>query len=237
MGKGLEEMVRGKLIVIDGADGSGKTEQTKRLVARLEEEGYNVKTVSFPRYGEPAAEDVARYLRGDFGPMDQLDPKVVSDYFAFDRADFAPTLRRWLAEGYIVVSNRYTTSNVGHQSIKYPTTEEQDGYINWLFDREYEELGIPRPDATIVCHVPYDVAVENIRKKDASRQDRNYLHGAKADIHEKDSSHLHKAIEAYRRSAERLPGWYLVECCIEGDNKPYEEIHEQIWDIVNKIIR
>jgi len=233
----MVDNLEGRLIVIDGADGSGKTEQTKMLIARLEAEGYSVKTVSFPRYGEPAAADVEKYLNGFFGPKEDIEPRKVSGFYALDRADFAPVMKGWLDEGYIVVSNRYTTSNVGHQSIRLPSWEERDGFVEWLFDYEHNQLGIPRPDATIICHVPYDITLRNILQKDAGRQDRSYLKDQKMDIHEKDKNHLMNAIEAYQRYAGMLPGWHLVECTAGEEMRGYEAIQEDIWKIVVPILK
>ncbi len=232
-----ERGLEGKLIVIDGSDGSGKTEQTKRLIDRLWQEGYSVKTVSFPRYGYPAASDVEKYLTGKMGPKESIEPMKVAGFYAADRADFAPVLKKWLDDGHIVVSNRYTTSNVGHQSIRYPTWEMRDLFVEWLLDYEYNQLGIPLPDATIICHVPYEAAARNIIMKDAGRSDRNYLQGKKTDIHEKDRNHLMNAIEAYHRYAQTLPGWHLVECALNGDMLCYADIHNSIWKIAEQVIR
>jgi dTMP kinase len=229
--------LEGKLIVIDGSDGSGKTWQADLLVARFEKEGYKVNTISFPRYGNPAAEDVARYLRGEFGPKEGIPPKKVAGFYAFDRADAAPEIFADLKSGIHKVSNRYISANVGHQSIRLPTWEERDEFVDWLFDYEFNQMGIPRPAATIICHVPYEVAAGNIMKKDSSRQDRSYLHGAKMDIHEKDKAHLMNAIEAYQRYATRLDGWHLVDCAKDGEMRDAKEIHEDIWKIVEPILR
>ena len=233
----MVDNLEGKLIVIDGPDGSGKTEQTKLLIARLEAEGYPVKTISFPRYGEPAAADAERYLNGEYGPKEGIEPKRVAGFYAADRADFSPQLKEWLKQGFIVVSNRYTTSNVGHQSIRLPSWEERDGFVEWLFDYEYNQLGIPRPDATIICHVPYELALRNIMLKDAGRQDRSYLKDKKMDIHEKDREHLMNAIEAYQRYAGMLPGWHLVECSEGKEMRTYEAIQDMIWEIVEPIVK
>jgi dTMP kinase len=229
--------LEGKLIVIDGSDGSGKTWQAELLVARFEREGYRVNTISFPRYGSAAAADVAKYLRGEFGPKEGIHPKKVAGFYALDRADAAPEIIADLKKGINKVSNRYVSANVGHQSIRLPTWEERDEFVDWLFDYEFNQMGIPRPAATIICNVPYEVAIENIMKKDASRQDRSYLQGAKMDIHEQDRTHLMNAIEAYQRYATRLPGWHLVDCTRDGAMRSPEEIHQDIWQIVEPILR
>jgi len=222
----------GKLIVIEGIDGSGKTTQTKLLVKHLHDEHYPVEEISFPRYGEPSAENIEKYLRGEFGPQDSIPAKQICSYFAEDRSAAAPQIRQWLDEGRIVVSNRYASSNAGHQSIRYTDPKQLDEFLKWWYNYEYHELGIPEPDITVVLELPYALAQQHILKKNP----RAYINGEKMDIHEKDLSHLERAAHTYALLAERYPTWHLIPVASDGIMKPKQEIHAQIWGIVKSYL-
>ncbi|HLC66288.1 MAG TPA: thymidylate kinase, partial [Candidatus Nanoarchaeia archaeon] len=130
-------MVRGKLIVLEGIDGSGKTTQTKMLVARLKREGYAVETIDFPQYYTTFfGKMVAQYLRGEFGALDQVSPYLAAILYAGDRFERKEQLEQWLAEGKIVIANRYVSANMGHQASKIPRSKRAV-FVQWLDQLEY----------------------------------------------------------------------------------------------------
>src|SRR5580698_5506947 len=139
----------GKFIVIEGTDGSGKGEQTIRLVKRLKDSGMAVAPFDFPRYAEPSAWFVSRYLNGKFGTITEVGPKTASLFYALDRYAAAPDIRAALAAGTIAVSNRYVGSNLGHQGSKFDDPAERQEYFKWNYDLEYVINGIPKPDLNI----------------------------------------------------------------------------------------
>ncbi len=221
---------KGKLIVLEGTDGSGKTEQFNKLLLRLPPE-VRFKSIDFPRYSDPAAYFVENYLRGHYG--DAVGPKLASIFYALDRFDSALSIRKWLEEGKVVISNRYTGSNMGHQGAKIESAEERKKLFSWLYELEYELCEIPKPDLNIILHVPAEVAYELIEKK-ASRA---YLKGAKRDIHEANLEHLKSAERSYLEMAQLFPNdFVLVECTENGKLLSIEEIHEKVWAIVKKAL-
>ena len=226
--------MKGVFIVIDGTDGSGKATQVKRLLMRLQEQGRRVELVDFPRYGMPSAYFVEKYLRGEYGTLQEMTPERSSLFFALDRYDASFTIRQWLQDGTIVLSNRYVSANKGHQMAKIEDTERQKKFLDWLNHLEYSILGIPKPDLTILLHVPADVGYELVAKKD----ERGYLDGKKRDIHEADLEHLRAAERAYLQlpSLDTEETWSIVEC-IDGDRLlSIEEIHERLWSRIEPLI-
>src|SRR5688572_16600219 len=153
-------MERGKLFVLDGGDGTGKTEQTKMLVARFLQEGRQAQTVAFPRYHMPSGAVVKAYLNGEFGPPMEIGAKMASVLYAADRwasfkeGDFAP-----LEQGVHMIANRYAASNMAHQGSKIDDPAERAAFFAWNEKLEHETYGIPRPDLNIVLHVPADVSM------------------------------------------------------------------------------
>lgn len=224
----------GVFIVIDGTDGSGKGTQTKRLYERLQAEGYQVHLADFPRYGHPAAYSIERYLRGEYGGLKEVSAKRASIFYAIDRHDASFELREKLAQGYIVISNRYVSASKGHQTAKLQDPEEREAFVNWLNDLEYNLLGIPKPDLTLLLHVPADVGYNLIAKKD----DRGYLDGKKRDIHEADPEHLRAAEQAYLEMSKKDSAeiWKLFSCVQEGKLLSIEEIHEQLWQEIQPVL-
>jgi dTMP kinase len=227
-------MPRGTFIVIDGTDGSGKGTQFKKLLERLQAEGHPVEAFDFPQYGQPSAYFVEKYLRGEFGTAKEIGPKRASLFYALDRYDASFKLRALLDTGKIVISNRYVSANKGHQTGKIADPAERAEFVRWLNDLEYGVLGIPKPDLTILLHVPTSIAYELIALKDA----RGYLDGKKRDIHEADPEHLRAAEQAYLElpTIDTEENWKLIEC-VEGEKLlSIEEIHGKLWEMVRERI-
>ncbi len=223
----------GKLIVIDGTDGSGKATQTQILAQRLRDNGYQVEIADFPQYGKKSAGLVEEYLNGKYGAAEQVGPYRASLFYACDRYDASFQINNWLAQGKIVIANRYVSANMGHQGGKIADDLARQDFFNWLYNLEYEIFKIPRPDLNIILHVDASLAQQLVDNKKA----RSYiLNGAKRDIHEKDINHLRQAEKIYLAIAKTFPDFYLIECCQNGQIMAREEISNLIWQEAMKIL-
>lgn len=225
-------MSKGKLIVIDGIDGSGKATQVDLLLERLNKEGYQSLKVDFPKHGEKSAGLVDNYLNGKYGTANEVNPFVASFFYALDRFDSKKEMEEWLTSGKNIVSNRYVTANMGHQGSKFATAEKRQVYFQWLDNYEYNVFGIPRPDLNIILHVPAALAQELIGNK----QQRLYANGKTHDMHEADIEHLRRAEETYLEMCRLFPNYELVECVRNGEMMSVEEIHELVWEKAQKLI-
>ena len=212
------------LIVIEGLDGSGKATQTKLLFSALQEQNIPVRKVAFPDYDSDSSALIKMYLSGQFG----TDPKAVnayaaSSFFAVDR--FASYRKDWCGdyEKGVIIADRYTTSNAIHQCSKLPE-EEWDGFLAWLFDYEYNKLGIPAPASVIYLNVEPEVSQKLMSGRYAGDESRK-------DIHERDVAYLRRSREAAEYCCRKL-GWTVVDCCTDGQMRSVEEIHREIMDIV-----
>ncbi len=217
----------GKLVVIDGTDGSGKGTQAEFLIGRLATEGKKVELLDFPRYADPSAYLVAKYLRGEYGTPNEVGPYRASMLYALDRYDASFGMRKSLSEGAVIVSNRYVSSNMGHQAGKIADMIEREKFLVWLKELEYGMFQMPVPDMNILLYMPPEVGQQLVAQKAA----RAYTQGKSHDIHEADLAHLRNASEAYLQVAKR-EGWKVVDC-MASDRvtiRTKEEIHEEIWE-------
>ena len=212
----------GKLIVIEGTDGSGKSTQFKRLTEHLSADLQEFKTLVFPRYSEPSSALIRMYLGGEFGtkPSD-VNAYAASTFYAVDRyASYKQDWGQWYENGGLIVSDRYTTSNAVHQASKEPKEKQQD-FLKWLYELEYDRLGLPRPDLTIYLDVPTDFTEKLLRGREAATNTH-------ADIHEKDMQYLATCRETGRAAAD-FYGWTIIECVKGGQMRSIEDIHEEIY--------
>ncbi len=215
----------GKLIVIEGTDGSGKSTQFRLLSQRLEQEGKEFKHIVFPRYDQESSALIRMYLGGQFGsrPSD-VNAYAASSFYAVDRfASYKMDWGNWYENGGLVLSDRYTTSNAVHQTSKLPE-EDQEAYLHWLYDFEYSKLGLPRPDLTIYLDVPTDFTEKMLRSREASTN-------TQADIHEQDMQYL-ATCRKCGRSAARYYGWTVIQCVCDGAMRSIEDIHQEIYQQV-----
>lgn len=219
----------GIFISIEGTDGSGKGTQTELLVKRLKAEGNDVEVVSFPQYGESSAAVVEDYLHGKFGTAQEVGPYRGSIFYAIDRYAASKKIHTWLGAGKIVIANRYVGSNMAHQGGKISNQTEQDKYFAWVYDLEYTIFAIPKPDFSLILHVPAEVAQNLVDQKES----REYLQGKKRDIHEDDLEHLKAAETTYLKIAQTFPEYTVIECAPQGQLQTIEEIHQSIWKLVN----
>ncbi|MEJ0021131.1 MAG: deoxynucleoside kinase [Candidatus Doudnabacteria bacterium] len=224
-------MKKGKFIVIDGTDGSGKATQTKLLVKRLEKTGVKVKIEDFPQYGQKSAGPVEDYLTGQYGSAEELGAYIPSIFYAVDRFAASRRIKKHLSEGYVVISNRYVTANMAHQGGKIKSPIQREKYFKWLADFEYNFMKIPKPDLEIILHLPPKVSMKLIRQ----RGPRHYLGAKRMDIHEKDTKHLIIAESIYLHIAKKF-GYKLVESFVDGRLLTPAEVSDKIYPIVKKYL-
>ena len=222
----------GKLIVIEGTDSSGKETQTKKLYERLANEVGKVRKISFPNYESPACEPVKMYLAGAFGDNAlNINPYPVSTMFAIDRyASYKMDWESFYNAGGIIVTDRYTTSNMVHQASKIENIDEKSKYLGWLEDLEYNKMGIPKPDLVIFLNMPTEMAVKLMEAR------KNKITGEeKKDIHEKDTSYLKKSYDNACDIAKKY-NWQEIKCVENKRLKTIEEIGEEIYTLVKEIL-
>jgi dTMP kinase len=226
-------MKKGKLIIIEsGADGSGKATQTEKIYEKLKAEGYKVRKVTFPVYDSDSSALVKMYLRGDFGTdPESIDAYVASTFFAVDRyASYKTDWGKFYEDGGIIISDRYTTSNMVHQGAKMESKEELENYLNWLYDLEYNTYKIPKPDAVMFL----DVHPEVCQKLRENRE--NKITGTlEKDIHESDEDYLVKSYENAKYIASKY-SWIELKCTRDGDMICIDEIAEELYKKIKEII-
>lgn len=215
----------GKLIVIEGTDGSGKSTQFQLLVQHLEAENHPFKRLVFPRYSEESSALIRMYLGGQFGtnPSD-VNAYAASAFYAVDRfASYRQDWGKWYEDGGLVISDRYTTSNAVHQASK-EQGDDQARFLQWLYEFEYDKLGLPRPDLVIYLDMPTDYTEKLMRHRETETN-------TKADIHEKDLSYLATCRQTGRAAAEYY-GWKIITCVRDGQMRSIEDIHAEICSLV-----
>lgn len=199
----------GKLIVIDGLDGSGKSTQLNRLETYLREAGEKYRQISFPDYAEPSSALVKMYLAGEFGTSaDSVNAYAASSFYAVDRyASYKKFWERDYQNDVPIVAARYTTSNAIHQMAKLPK-DQWDSYLSWLEYYEYTQLGLPKPDQVIFLDMPLHIAQKLMSGRYQGDE-------SKKDIHERDLKYLQQCRESALYAAEKC-NWTVI-CCGEGD--------------------
>lgn len=220
---------RGRLIVIEGLDGSGKQTQAGLLRASLIERGADLRSVSFPRYGSASSALVRMYLGGRFGsdPGD-VNAYAASAFYAVDR--YASCKEDWGAfyeSGGTVLADRWTTSNAVHQCSKLPR-EEWDSYLEWLYGFEYGLLGVPEPDLVVYLDMDPEAGARLVEERCARE-------GISKDIHEADAAYLARCREAAGFCAER-GGWARVECAPGGELRAIEDVHQEVLGLVEALL-
>ena len=212
----------GKLIVIEGTDGSGKSTQFRLLTQRLTNEGKNFQKLVFPQYKEESSALIRMYLGGEFGtkPSD-VNAYAASAFYAVDRyASYKKVWGQWYEQGGLVLSDRYTTSNAVHQTSKEPE-EKQGDFLKWLYEFEYDKLGLPCPDLVIYLDVPTGFTEKMMRSREAATN-------TSADIHEKDMAYL-ATCRRTGKNAAAFYNWTVIDCVRDGVMRSIEDIHEEIY--------
>ncbi len=222
----------GKLFVIDGTDGSGKQTQFQKLQERLDKEGIEYKTVSFPNYDSPSSSLVKMYLSGEFGEnAKDVSPYIASTFYAADRyATYKKDLEEYYNNGGLILADRYTTANMVHQAGKISDEKEREKFLDWLWDFEFNLYGLPVPTEAFFLNMPPEYAfklMENRKNK--------FTHEDKKDIHERDKNHI---IDSYNAACSLVDkyNWYEVKCIKEDKLRTIEDIHEEIYKEIKKHI-
>ncbi|MDO4758396.1 MAG: dTMP kinase [Rikenellaceae bacterium] len=223
-------------IVLEGLDGAGKSTQIKRLQALFEAQGKECAYLHFPRFDAPVyGELIARFLRGEFGAAHEVDPYLVALIYAGDRADAARMIRSWLAEGKVVILDRYVYSNVGYQCAKLAAGEVREKLLKWILELEYGYNRIPQPDLSIFLDVPFSFTERKLTEQ-REGEDRNYLQGGK-DIHEESLTLQQRVREVYLASAALDERLRVVDCSnSEGLMATPDEIFSRIEQLVREVL-
>jgi dTMP kinase len=222
-----------KLFVIEGVDGSGKSTQMKLLREYMASRGFDCEYLHFPRTDAPYfGELIARFLRGEFGSLNEVDPYLIALLYAGDRKDAAEMIRGWLEKKKIVILDRYTYSNIAYQCAKIGDLQSQDKLMNWIIALEFNHFAIPRPDLTFFLDVPFSFTRKKL-SSDRLGDDRNYLNGTR-DIHEESLNFQKKVRDIYLRVATSDDRLVVVNCCDKaGRMHTPEEISRSILTIIN----
>jgi len=220
----------GKLLVLEGADGVGKSTQTELIKKYFNTNKIKFDYVHFPKYGHNEfSEIIAQFLRGEFGDVDKVDPIFVANIYAMDRYLYLPELTTQLRENDIVLLDRYVFSNMAFQGAKYPNNSTQSTIIKkWIYDFEFEFLELPYPDLNIFFNVPIKIIEERLKVK-RNGNDRNYLKG-KTDIHEADLK-LQSRVNHNYLELNEYDNYKIVEC----ESKSPEEIFNSYKEELDKI--
>jgi dTMP kinase len=219
-----------KLIVIEGLDGAGKSTQISLLKQWFAERSLQCRYIHFPRTEAPFyGELISRFLRGEFGNLDSVDPYLVAMLYAGDRKDAAAMIETWLEEKYFVILDRYTYSNIAYQCAKVTTQEEALRLREWILKLEFDHFGIPVPDINIFLDVPFRFTEEKLNSR-RHGDDRNYLMGS-SDIHEQSLGFQKRVREIYLSVAGDDEKLQVINCCdVNGIMPPPEEIFRMILE-------
>ncbi len=217
----------GKLIVLEGIDGSGKSTQYRLLLERLRQDGIDFRSTVFPRYGEESSALIRLYLGGEFGsrPAD-VNAFAAGTFYAVDR--YAAYKQDWGAyyeEGGLILADRYTTSNAVHQGCKV-RPEELGEFFDWLYDFEYVRLGLPKPDLVLYLDVDIATSLSRMRSREAATH-------TQADIHEKDTAYLENCLRTGRLAAAHY-GWQVVPFREDGRELEIREKNDRIYALIKK---
>ena len=223
-----------KFIVIDGTDGSGKGTQISLLEAELKACGYSVLLVDFPQYGEKSCTLVEEYLNGVYGSASEVNAYQASVFYAVDRFAAKFKMQEHLAQGGVILANRYVSSNQIHQSGKMKDAQQLQDFLTWLDHFEFTLMGIPRPDRVFFLDVPPHISDRLVEDKGV----RSYIRGGKSkDIHEEDEQHI---MDAYTRACElvdRYEEWSRLDCLDEqGALRSIESIAQELATEVKRIL-
>jgi dTMP kinase len=198
-------------IVLEGVDGSGKSTQIAKLRQMLDKAGVANEYIHFPRFDAPFfGELIARFLRGELGSVEQVDPYIVAMLYAGDRHDAKRLIDGWLAEGKVVICDRYVYSNIGYQCAKIADQEGRDRLTEWIFDLEYNHFAIPRPDVSLFLDVPFAFTERKLQEV-RTGDDRDYLNGGK-DIHEQSLELQQMVRQVYLDAATKDENMHIIDC-------------------------
>ena len=229
-------MKKGKLIVVDGIDGSGKATQVKLLEKKLKEKNVKVKTIDFPRYyGNFFGKLIGEYLSGIYGDFTKIDPRVGSVLYAADRFESSAQIQKWIDHGFVVIADRYVSANQIHQGGKIADVKERKKFLEWLDVMEHSVFKIPRPDLVIYLDVPFEVSKIWLQKKVALRK-KKYLKG-RVDVAEDNLTYLKNSRESALILHKQKKNWEKIECCKGTVCMLPEEVHQHVFKIVKEKLK
>ncbi|OGI67477.1 hypothetical protein A3A05_00950 [Candidatus Nomurabacteria bacterium RIFCSPLOWO2_01_FULL_41_12] len=238
--KGKPAPRRGKLIVIDGTDGSGKATQTELLIRHLKQDGHKVKVLDFPDYySNFFGKFIGHCLSERYYDFVKVHPKIVSVLYAADRFESRDKIKGWLKEGNIIIANRYASANQIHQGGKIANIKKRENFLKWLAEMEYEVFKIPKPDAVFYLSVPIPIVMKLIRARNKGKN-RSYLGKKKAnkhDVHEKDIKFLENSRKSALWLAGREKNWVKIKCTSGNKMEERENIHKEVYEKVKKILK
>ena len=230
-------MKRGKLIVIDGIDGSGKSTQIDLLIKHLRKDGHKVKLIDFPEYySNFFGKFIGHCLSEQYYNFVKVHPKIASVLYAADRFESKGKIEKFLKEGNIVIADRYETTNQIHQGGKISNTKKRQAFIEWLAEMEYGVFKIPKPNNVFYLSLPLSVSLKLIKERD-QKNTRSYLGKKKKDLVEKDIEYLENSRKSALWLAKTQKGWVKIDCASNGDILSRENIHDMIYEKVKKIIK
>jgi len=240
--------MKGRFIVLDGNDGSGKATQTRLLAERLTKEKIPLETFDFPSYNRNFfGTMLADCLSGKCGDFVHLDPKIASVLYALDRFEETPRIKQALSDGKVVITDRFSSSNQIHQGGKIDDTKAREDFLIWLDGMEHATLGLPRPDAVLYFDVPLEISLALLEEKRAvknpsvlgagtnSPSDKTWGSNVK-DVVEKDRQYLAQSYEAAKWLASRQPNWHVIQCADNGVMRSREAIHEDVYRVVSGLL-
>jgi dTMP kinase len=229
-------MSKGKLIVIDGIDGSGKATQVKLLTERLKKEGVKVKTIDFPRYYDNFfGKLIGEYLSGIYGDFSKMDPRIGSIFYAADRFESSKDMRGWIDAGFVVVADRYASANQIHQGGKISNVKERKEFMKWLEKMEHGIFKIPKPDLVIYLDVPFEVSKTWLQKKVTQRK-KKYLKG-RVDVAEDNLLYLKNSRESALMLQKENKNWEKIDCCKGTVCLLPEQVSEEVLRVVKRRLK
>jgi len=228
-------MQKGKLIVLDGTDGSGKATQTKILVQQLKKTGKKVQTIDFPQYEKNFfGKMLGECLIGKYGNWVEIDPHIASVLYAADRWESSLKIKKWLEDGFCVIADRYVSSNQIHQGGKILKKTQRQEFLAWLDQMEFKILKIPRPDLVLYLDVPLEFS-QKLMAQTKNLGKKKYQKG-QTDLHENNIQHLLNAKKSALKLVQEKNNWVRIDCVKDHQLLSIEEINSLIWQAVEKII-
>lgn len=227
---------KGKFIVIDGSDGSGKATQVDLLKKRLVKEGYKIKDVDFPEYYKNFfGKFIGHCLSEQYYNFLKVHPKIASVLYAADRFESSKDIKEWIDKGYVVIANRYVSANQIHQGGKIKNAKKRGEFLEWLDEMEYGVFKIPRPDVVFYLNLPISISLKLMKERN-KKSKRTYL-GNKKDVAESDLEYLNNSHKSALWVAKRELHYVQIDCSSKGEILPRDVIHEEIFSRVKKIIK
>ncbi len=231
----VTKLKKGKLIVIDGSDGSGKATQVELLTKHLKGDGHTVKIIDFPEYYKNFfGKFIGHCLSEQYYNWLNIHPKIASMAYAADRWESSEEVKNWLKKGYVVLANRYASANQIHQGGKIKSAKKRKDFILWLDEMEYGVFKIPRPDVTFYLDVPTKISLRLMEERN-NKQKRAYLK-KKKDVHENDTSFLVNSRKSALWLSENLKNFLKISCANGAELRSREDIHDEIYAKVKKVL-